>query len=133
MCGIVGFLARDAQLRESLGEFVVPMLTCMGERGPDSAGLAVFSDDLQPGLRRYSFYTGDRTFDWLAFLEEFAAGTGTTAEIDVVESHAVLVAAVTPKTVQNWLAGRDDPIHLLSAGRMIDVYKDEGHPDRHQG
>jgi glutamate synthase domain-containing protein 1 len=128
MCGIVGFLARDAQLRESLGEFVVPMLTCMGERGPDSAGLAVFSDDLQPGLRRYSFYTGDPTFDWLAFLDEFTVRTNATSEIDVVERHAVLTTSISPDDVQSWLSGRDDPIHLLSAGRLIDVYKDEGHP-----
>ncbi|MBS0266717.1 MAG: class II glutamine amidotransferase [Planctomycetes bacterium] len=128
MCGIVGFLARDTRLRESLGEFVVPMLTCMGERGPDSAGLAIFSDDLPDGLRRYSFYTSVRTFDWLRFLEDFAAATEATAEIDVVESHAVLMTSATPAMVNEWLAARRDPIHLLSVGRKIDVYKDEGHP-----
>jgi glutamate synthase domain-containing protein 1 len=128
MCGIVGFMARDASLRPTLGEFVVPMLTCMGERGPDSAGLAVFSEKLAPGLRRYSFYTSDRNFDWLAFVAEFTADTNATAEIEAFECHAILVSAAAPETVQNWLEGRDEPVHLLSAGRMIDVYKDEGHP-----
>lgn len=128
MCGIVGFMARDARLRVTLGEFVVPMLTCMGERGPDSAGLAVFSDKLDAGLRRYSFYASDRDFDWFAFVAEFTADTEATAEIEAVESHAILFSDAAPETVQNWLDGRDLPVHLLSAGRTIDVYKDEGHP-----
>src|SRR5674476_241503 len=42
MCGIVGLLAKKPALRERLGELMVPMLIGMTERGPDSAGLAVF-------------------------------------------------------------------------------------------
>jgi glutamate synthase domain-containing protein 1 len=128
MCGIVGFMARDIRLRDSLGELVVPMLTCMGERGPDSAGLAVFSDSLGADLRRYSFYTPDRDLDWLAAIAEFTAETDFAAEIEAVESHAILTTAAAPETVQSWVAARNLPVHLLSAGRTIDVYKDEGHP-----
>ena len=42
MCGIIGLLAKKKELRQSLGELVLPMFDCMAERGPDSAGLAVF-------------------------------------------------------------------------------------------
>jgi glutamate synthase domain-containing protein 1 len=42
MCGIVGLLVKTPALREKLGELMVPMLIGMTERGPDSAGLAVF-------------------------------------------------------------------------------------------
>ncbi|MBI3863086.1 MAG: amidophosphoribosyltransferase, partial [Planctomycetia bacterium] len=129
MCGIVGFMARDARLRETLGEFVVPMLTCMGERGPDSAGLAVFSDPLEDGFRRYSFYSPDPDFDWLALVAEFSTETEATAEIESIESHAILFSDADPATVQGWLECRELPVHLLSAGRVIDVYKDEGHPE----
>ena len=44
MCGIVGLLLKKPELREQLGELMVPMLVGMTERGPDSAGLAVFGD-----------------------------------------------------------------------------------------
>ncbi len=44
MCGIVGLLVKKPALREQLGELMVPMLIGMTERGPDSAGLAVFTD-----------------------------------------------------------------------------------------
>src|SRR5438093_11939875 len=56
MCGIVGLLIKKGELRASLGEMVSPMLVCMGERGADSAGLAVFGEPLAPGLRRFSLY-----------------------------------------------------------------------------
>ena len=42
MCGIVGLMVKKQELRRSLGRWVLPMFTCMAERGPDSGGLAVF-------------------------------------------------------------------------------------------
>ena len=50
MCGIVGLLAKKPALREKLGELMVPMLIGMTERGPDSAGLAVFTNPLPLAL-----------------------------------------------------------------------------------
>ena len=44
MCGIVGLLVKKPALREQLGELMLPMLIGMTERGPDSAGLAVFTE-----------------------------------------------------------------------------------------
>ena len=39
---------------------MVPMFECMAERGPDSAGLAVFTEPLEQSLRRFSLYSPDR-------------------------------------------------------------------------
>ena len=38
VCGIIGLLVKRNELRQSLGELVLPMFDCMAERGPDSAG-----------------------------------------------------------------------------------------------
>ena len=46
MCGIVGLLIKNPSLRDQLGELMVPMMIGMTERGPDSAGLAVFTTPL---------------------------------------------------------------------------------------
>ena len=56
MCGIVGLLVKKPALKEHLGEMMVPMLVDMGSRGPDSAGLAVFTDRLMDTQRKYSLY-----------------------------------------------------------------------------
>ena len=44
MCGIIGLMLKNEELRPSLGKLVLPMFDCMAERGPDSAGLAVFTN-----------------------------------------------------------------------------------------
>jgi glutamate synthase domain-containing protein 1 len=45
MCGIVGLHLRDPGLYPQLGTLLEAMLVEMTDRGPDSAGIAVYSDD----------------------------------------------------------------------------------------
>src|ERR1700754_4256130 len=47
MCGIVGLHLRNPDLYPRLGELVTGMLCEMGDRGSDSAGVAIYGD---PGL-----------------------------------------------------------------------------------
>ena len=42
MCGIVGLFLKDASLEAKLGAYLAPMLIGMSERGPDSAGFAIY-------------------------------------------------------------------------------------------
>jgi amidophosphoribosyltransferase len=58
MCGIVGLLVKKPALRAQLGEWMLPMLIGMSERGPDSAGMAVFGDELPDSQRKLSLYSG---------------------------------------------------------------------------
>lgn len=128
MCGIVGYLAKRPSLCQSLGEQVVPMLTCMGDRGPDSAGLAVFGEPVETSLRRFSLYAPSRLFDWNAFEQQLTARLGGHVELSALENHATLIASANPVRFKAWLAETHPDLHLLSIGRAIDVYKDEGHP-----
>ena len=42
MCGIVGLFLKNAALKSQLGAHLETMLVGMTERGPDSAGIAVY-------------------------------------------------------------------------------------------
>ena len=64
MCGIVGLFGKNEETRSSLGDYIVPMIVCMGDRGPDSAGLAVFSESGNGNGRRFNLYSFDREFPW---------------------------------------------------------------------
>jgi len=128
MCGIIGLLARSGRMRAELGRFLVPMLDCMAERGPDSAGLAVFSSPLPAGARRFSLYSADPRCDWAGLCEEFARGAGADARVDCVAGHADLITAAPAAEVRAWLEENRPDLHLLSVGRAICVYKDQGHP-----
>jgi len=136
VCGIVGLLIKRIELRQQLGTLICPMISCMGTRGPDSAGLAVFQEPLPSGQRRFAMFSADADFDWAELERRFVADTETPCQVDAVERHASLVSTIPVEAFTNWLRGAQPDLHLLSVGRSIDVYKDEGHPrdiaDRYQ-
>lgn len=42
MCGIVGLFLKDKALQPRLGALLADMLVTMTDRGPDSAGIAIY-------------------------------------------------------------------------------------------
>ncbi|MDQ3260057.1 MAG: amidophosphoribosyltransferase, partial [Pseudomonadota bacterium] len=66
MCGIVGLLIKKPELREHLGEWMMPMLIGMTERGPDSAGLAVYTKEAGANEFKYSLHAPAMDYDWSA-------------------------------------------------------------------
>jgi methylamine---glutamate N-methyltransferase subunit A len=104
------------------------MLVCMGARGPDSAGLAVFSDPVTDGLRRFSLYAGRDAVDWSQVASNARDQLGLAVEVAPLENHAVLTTAADPARLTKWLGQNYPRLHLLSVGRSIDLFKDTGHP-----
>ena len=90
MCGIVGLLVKKPALREHLGELMLPMLIGMTERGPDSAGMAVFTEPVAAGKRKLSLYSGSAAMDWDALRTALAAALDTGVEISVKPSPEAL-------------------------------------------
>jgi amidophosphoribosyltransferase len=127
MCGIVGLLIKNPSLRESLGELTVPMLTGMAERGPDSAGLAVFTQPVEG--RKYSLYSGKTAIAWDGLAHQLQAAIGGQAKVQSRGNHAVLVSDQSPASVKTWIREQYPAVHILSTGRTIDLYKDEGEPE----
>src|SRR5436305_9298465 len=107
MCGIVGLLVKKRELRASLGRLAAPMFTCMGERGPDSGGMAVFGEPTPTDQRRFNLFLPDRASQWQNLLESFRAAFaergGTGSRIEALENHAVLVTSARPAEVRAWL------------------------------
>jgi len=100
----------------------------MADRGPDSAGLAVFTDPVERATRKFSIYSPDRGYDWKKLASEFQGQSKAATKVDSVENHATLTSAAMPDSLKAWLVQYDPKLHLLSVGRSIDVYKDTGHP-----
>src|SRR5262249_7317168 len=127
MCGIVGLLVKRPELRARLGELMVPMLIGMTERGPDSSGMAVFTDPVAPNVRKLSLYCADPRFDW-KHLEGVAAERYDGVEFERNANHAILRTTSDPAAVRAWLHAAYPDLHVLSVGRQIDLYKDIGLP-----
>jgi amidophosphoribosyltransferase len=128
MCGIVGLLVKTPQLRERLGELLVPMMIGMTERGPDSAGLAVYTEPLAAGHKFSLFSAAPEAFNWGALVENFDMHLHARARCDAHGNHAVLVSTLAPEVVRHWLNEHYPALHVLSCGRSIDLYKDTGTP-----
>jgi amidophosphoribosyltransferase len=128
MCGIVGLLIKTPSMRDRLGELMMPMLIGMSERGPESAGLAVFTAPAGGDRRKFSVYCASGTPDWDGFALAARRDLDSAGTIDANGNHAVLETTAAPAAVRKWLAAHYADHHLLSVGRSIDVYKDTGTP-----
>jgi amidophosphoribosyltransferase len=132
MCGIVGLLVKKSELREQLGTLMVPMLIGMTERGPDSAGLAVFGIPLADHKRKLSLYSGltedGADFNWLGLAHELKANLGVSVTMEPKGNHAILDVDIAPMLVKRWVIEHHPKLHILSTGRSIDLYKDVGTP-----
>jgi amidophosphoribosyltransferase len=128
LCGIVGLLVKRPALSDSLGEWLSPMLSCMGARGADSAGLAVFGEAVNSGRRRFSLYAGGEKIDWPHVEDSARRHLGQSVELRSRDNHAILTTAAEPVAVRGWLTDNYPRLHLLSVGRSIDLFKDTGHP-----
>ncbi len=128
MCGIVGLLIKNVAMRDQLGALLVPMLTGMTERGPDSAGLAVYTAPV-PGLQhKISLYSGEHVPDWTRLLEQLRTAFDAALTIEVNANQAVLTSAANPDRIVEWLGQHAGSVAVLSVGRRIDLYKDVGPP-----
>jgi methylamine---glutamate N-methyltransferase subunit A len=128
MCGIVGLLVKNPELRDRLGALMVPMLVGMTERGPDSAGLAVYTTPVSKRHHKLSLYSGESAVDWPELLKRIAADFAHAHEISMHGNHAVLTSAADPDQLVAWLARNAPVIAVLSVGQSIDLYKDVGAP-----
>jgi glutamate synthase domain-containing protein 1 len=128
MCGIVGLLVKNPSLRDRLGALMVPMLVGMTERGPDSAGLAVYTEPVSGRQHKLSLYSGAHAIDWLELLEAIRGEFSDRQQIEIHGNHAVLTTEADPDRLTGWLKGHAPAVAVLSVGQSIDLYKDVGAP-----
>jgi glutamate synthase domain-containing protein 1 len=127
MCGIVGLLLKKPSWDARLGELLVPMLVGMTERGPDSAGLAVFASEAAPTLKLSLFQLHGRP-DWGALMRALAATLPGEHGLHENGRHAILTTRASADEVRRVLSSAAAGVVLLSQGHRIDLYKDTGTP-----
>jgi len=127
MCGIVGLLLKKPEWDGRLGELLVPMLTGMTERGPDSAGLAVYASAPVPKLK-LSLFQLHGAMDWAGFLRGLTASLPGEHALQDSGRHAILTTAAPLEKVKSHLETAAPGLVLLSQGHRIALYKDTGAP-----
>ena len=129
MCGIVGLFAKSSEVEERLGEHLAAMLVQMSSRGPDSAGVAVYRNPAPDGSSKLTLYSAEPRERWEAVRDGLCDAFGTCAEAAVRASHAVFVVDADATDAQRWIRENRPDLRVMSAGRVIEIYKETGLPD----
>jgi glutamate synthase domain-containing protein 1 len=122
MCGIAGLFLKNRALEPELGAMTAGMLSVLTDRGPDSAGFAIYADG-RPGFEKFTLRAPARfDFDGLA-----AAMDGT---VTVRDDHAVLsVPAAKAEAVRAALADKFPEVAIVASGARMELFKGVGMPD----
>jgi glutamate synthase domain-containing protein 1 len=128
MCGIVGLFLKDPALEPELGRLTGGMLATMSDRGPDSAGFAVYGAG-EAGQTKLTL----RGTSPLA-MEERAAEIEAAfpgAQTTLHDTHAVI--AVPDQEVEaliKWLEREAPETEIVGRGNRMEVFKEVGLPEK---
>ena len=129
MCGIVGLFSKSPEIEARLGEHTAAMLRQMSSRGPDSAGVAVYRDPAPSGSSKVTLFSADPHEHWGALCDELSAEFGGTHEPGVRASHAVMVVETDAAEAEAWVRRNHPRLRVMSAGQVIEIYKETGRPE----
>ena len=129
MCGIVGLFLKNAALRPELGRLLARMLVEMGDRGPDSAGFAVYRRPAAEGAVKITLFHPDPAFHWEALATAFGLALDAATTAAQRGNHAVLTTAAAEAPARAWLARQNPEVRVMGFGRSIEVFKDMGGPE----
>lgn len=128
MCGIVGLYLRTAELYPRLGELLSAMLCEMGDRGGDSAGVAVYGDPLWSPAGRACVSVVDVADDADTAARAVAAELGGPVDALTVDTVRLLSAdAPSPVLLDAVTAAYPDAL-IAGFGSDMAVLKGIGHP-----
>jgi len=125
MCGIVGLFLKDAALQPGLGALMAPMLAEMTERGPDSAGFAIYRDGpARPTLS----CLGTPGQNWDAVAAGLTGALGADVTVERVADHALLRVSGDLRAARQHLIETAPEVTVLATGEAIEVFKGVGDP-----
>ena len=128
MCGIVGLYLKDDALRPELGRRLTPMLVEMTDRGPDSAGVAVYRNGVPEGWSKLTLFHPGPTYDWTGLEQRLAATLETRSHGLRRASHFVLTTAAPAEAARRWIGEHHADVRVMSVGESIEIYKEKGLP-----
>lgn len=128
MCGIVGLFLKDKALEPQLGSLTAQMLGTMCERGPDSAGFAVYGASTN-GKVKITVQSDDLAGDFEDFGRSVSEEIGAPVKVETIDTHAILtVASDKAEAAREAIRSSHPNVRVMSAGEAVEIFKEVGYP-----
>jgi len=114
MCGIVGLYS---------------MMIAMTERGPDSAGFAIYGDAVDSGIK-FTLRHEDENYDWEKLAKDIEEALVTKVDWFKNSKVAIFKVKTDADFVENYLHENHPDVLIMSAGTSIEILKEVGLPER---
>jgi glutamate synthase domain-containing protein 1 len=127
MCGIVGLFLKNPALEPKLGAMLSDMLGVMCDRGPDSAGFAVYGGGDSTHLKLTLRAENGAGLDDLA--ASLSDALGVPVEGERRATHLVVsLPRDAEEKARSWLAAERPEIDLVGTGTRMEIFKEVGLP-----
>lgn len=128
MCGIVGLFLKDKSLEPKLGEMLTAMLVTMTDRGPDSAGIAIYGKESK-GRTKMTVQSDDPLVAFDGLDKALSKELGESVNIAVTSTHAILdIPAGKTSDTRAAIDKLDRGIRVMSRGESLEIFKEVGLP-----
>ncbi|WP_350334417.1 class II glutamine amidotransferase [Coralliovum pocilloporae] len=129
MCGIVGLFLKDRSLEPELGSLLSDMLVTMTDRGPDSAGIAIYGEGSGNGAKlTVQSSRPDEDFGGLG--EALNNRLATPVSVVRKDTHAVITTSLDNlAAAREALSDLRPDVRVMSSGDSVEIYKEVGLPE----
>jgi glutamate synthase domain-containing protein 1 len=129
MCGIVGLFLKDKSLEPELGSMLSEMLVLLTDRGPDSAGIAIYGAP-EKGRVKITIQSPSPSSDFPKLEADLSQALGGKAKVSVKSTHAVIdVPAVKAEEVRAAVLRLRPNVRIMGSGDVVEIYKEVGLPE----
>jgi methylamine---glutamate N-methyltransferase subunit A len=128
MCGIVGLFLKDPKLEPKLGAMLTDMLITMTDRGPDSAGIAIYGRPVK-GHAKLTVQSNQPEADFKNLAEDLGKALGSPVKAQIKNTHVVLdVPAKKLDEARTAVTALRPNCKVMSSGDSIEIFKEVGLP-----
>jgi len=132
VCGIVGLFLKEKQLYPKLGKLLTQMLLTMSDRGPDSSGIAVYSDSSKSEFsNKLTIMSANPDTEFPLLKLELDKKLNRKIALQQKHNHGVLhLSEEELRFVPAYIKSILPDIRTMSKGKRIEIYKEVGLPSK---
>ena len=128
MCGIVGLFLKDRTLDQELGQLLSQMLITMSDRGPDSAGIAIYGEPSKEESK-ITVQSSNHSEDFDVLENIYEQEAWDNVRLSRKDNHAVITTdTVHLKNILAYINDHMSNLRIMSIGNSVEIYKETGLP-----